>query len=220
MDWPKNEVYNYQTMNQKDGIVNKIRAKLFFTDLHLLGRYLHNGYYFIRHLLNRVWNVLDRGLEGITGEEFNQSALTHCYSLIANSCIKPDACARHVAMWARPSKETIAKLWDQYRIHLANKSNRVSIPAEQQVSYAFNTKFTLVERVRPREPLIPTSPHIADAKVTDHSSDMDVTGTETHTKTPATPLRSPSSSSTPQYGAPISIRRQGAHSENEFNRGT
>ena len=81
MDWPNNEIHNYQTMDQKDGIVNKIRAKLFFTDLHLLGRYMHNGYYFIRHLLNRVWDVLDRGLEGISGEEYNQSALTHCYSL-------------------------------------------------------------------------------------------------------------------------------------------
>jgi hypothetical protein len=104
-------------------------------------------------------------------------------------------------VWVKPSKATIAKLWDQYRIYFANKTNRIAIPAEQSVSYAFNPKFTLVERVMPREPFIPASPHIVDTKVTDHSSDMDVTGTETQTKTPTTPLRSPSASPTPQYGA-------------------
>ncbi len=82
---------------------------------------------------------------------------------------------------------------------MATKNNRTTIPAEQSESYAFNPKFTLVERVRPREPLIPASPRMDEAKVTDHSSDIYVPGTETHTKTPVTPVLSPSRSPTPHH---------------------
>ena len=63
---------------------------MFFTDLHELAIKMPNGRRFVTDLLHKVWDLIDAEAEGIDEEDFNSSALTHCYKLSANDCIKED----------------------------------------------------------------------------------------------------------------------------------
>ena len=167
-EWPNNEVFNYQEMNQKDGILKKIRARAWFTDLHHLAKNMRNGQNFITDLLHTIWDLQDLNTEGIPEEDFNKSLLTECYFFSANDCIKPDVCAKHVAVYCKPKKETISRLSDQFRLKTASKGNRDSIPDRMSISYAFNSRFTIVPPRRPKGGKIGNLPDKEKEDVTDN----------------------------------------------------
>ena len=89
-------IYNHP--REKEEIMSKIRPRVFFTDLHHLARKMPNGRRFITNLLHKIWDLIDEGRAGIE-ENFNQTALTQCYSFSVNDCMKEDHTTRYVAEW-------------------------------------------------------------------------------------------------------------------------
>ena len=77
----------------------QISEILWFEPNGPLARRMPKGRRFIIDLLHKIWDLIDEGREGIE-ENFNQTALTQCYSFNVNTCMKEDHTTRHVAEWA------------------------------------------------------------------------------------------------------------------------
>ena len=143
--WPEEETFIYNGPRDRDGNLRKIRARVFFTDLHFLASKMRNGQFFIENLLHTLWSLQDQNERGLDEEEYNKSPLTECYMFSANDCMNEEKLLRRIAIWAKPEDKTINRLSDQFRLYTVSKKERVNIPRHIEVSYAFNrAKFILV----------------------------------------------------------------------------
>ena len=176
-EWATNNILTYNHPNEKTQVINTIAARMFFTDLHWLAIKMPNGRRFVTDLLHKVWDLIDAEAEGIDEEEFNSSALTHCYKLSANDCIKEDSLTKAVAIYVRPEVKTLNRLADQFCIALARKGkNRDKIPETMTVSYYCKERFELIQSRTAEEPPIPKRNSISSPindKVTDQKEDTD-----------------------------------------------
>ena len=144
-NWPTEGPLPYNGPKDRDHNLDKIRARVFFTDLHYLALKMANGRGFVENLLHTVWNKQDEGIGGLEEEDYNKSALTECYMFSANECMKEDKLSEKIAIWAKPGERTINRLSDQFRLYTVSKNNRGNIPRHIEVSYVFNhEKFQLI----------------------------------------------------------------------------